>query len=398
MEEILCLEWVGDVLKWYRPAIEEESRNPKDKLLEKNWLDFYIPPELVQKIEQKEKKLNLDDLLTANERKYVIVGEPGIGKTTFSRWATLQIARQRKDLLPVFFSLRSFSGDINSETIEASIQNYRPELSKGVKDNLVQKLKAGKVAIMFDALDEAVEDSEKVLSKINTFYSQKCQGGYCLVTVRPNFHHPMPNFTELAMQRFTPTQVEKYLLLKLGKEEGEKVYKNILEYQLMDFCQTPLILRFVTEIKDKLGKDVKNRADIYRIVIVDHFEREYNKSKPRRGDFTINEKVNALAELAFNMQTDLKIIGEYGGRAISSEEAKTFLQEQAGSKKQEFFDEIERNGLLVEQGNTCYFMHLTIQEYLAAVAIKNKLDRKEFIISEFMDKYVRYKDKTFSGN
>ena len=218
------------------------------------------------------------------------------------------------------------------------------------------------------------------------------------------------------MQPFTEEQIQKYLEQKPELKGGNSkvVYDRLhSDAQLMDLCKLPLMLRFITEISGEL-EGITNKAKLYERFIDQRFFTREEREKGSTDTYR-KAKIDILAELAYFMQTDKAVISEYGGRRIDTGMGYELLLDRAGKHKHlsskdvgEVVDEIKANGLLIKEGrevSTYRFLHLTIQEYLTARAIKMRVTAEEvpFVsgvdkmsIKDFMDRHVRYEDKTFS--
>ena len=400
--EFLDLEWLDNRFHIYRKNLEAELEESK-QFLEENWLDFYVKPEMHLRINERETKpISLVDHVKNRETKnnFTITGEPGIGKTTFMRWAALQLCKD--DLLPIHFYLGAYSGqgDLNTHLMRA-VEEHDKELGKGLKQNLLSKLRSGNAVFLLDALDEASGPQTEVLGKLKDFIALYPKN-YFLMSVRTNLK-PSPTymngFSEVEMQLFTKDNISEYLDKKLTQKDAEKLKQKIKDLGLDDFCQLPLMLRFVTELKDELDEQIKNKAHLYERFLFHKFTTR-ERTEKERDYFGAQRKIDALAELAFTMQTDKSLIEEFGGKKIRYDLTQKFLEDQIKGEpklKLDFFHEIWNNGLLVERGDHCQFLHLTIQEYLVARAVKNKLDSKEFTIPEFVDKYVRQESDIYAG-
>lgn len=397
--EILYVEGINDIPRSYWVSLKKALKKAGE-FMEKDWYNFFIEPKLVLEKEDKERKLlGLEDIIKRKEN-FVITGEPGIGKSSFLRWAGIWLCEKGKDYkkLPVHLHLIKYSGDLK-DTLNTEVGKHSKELvSKGYKENLDTKLEKGEAVFLLDALDETGKVSD-TSDKIKELVSDPIYGkNKFIVSLRTNIYTPalLPDFQELKMQLFSEEQIKEYLTKKL-KEESEKVYQKILEFNLLDFARLPLMLKFISDLRGEL-EGIKNKADLYERVLINEFSKREREEKGR-DDFDVYKKIEAMAELAFYLQTDKEIIKEYGGRLIGFNETRNFLRNQVSGRDEyqtNFFNEIWKNGLLVKEGDLCRFLHLTIQEYLAARAIKKKLDEGKFTVREFVDKYVKYEDEIFS--
>jgi len=438
------LELFGDRFLLYKQTLQKEMDSSKS-FMEGNWGQFYVEPELVLREEGKEKERKFQNIAQILElgkeakREFIVTGEPGIGKTTFLRYATKELC-DKEGLLPVHIRLSDYSGDLENHIKNASAK-LDVDIAGALKDNFVAEWKAGKTIFLFDALDEtrSINQATAQIQTLRELYPNN----YYFITVRTNQFLPgsWANFSRMEMERFSENKVKEYLNKRLGESEGESVYEKIKEFQLEDFSRLPLMLRFITEIKDKLGK-IKNRSDLYQQFIEQRFSgREENeKLEEQRALIPPSYKIQVLSELALFMQTDKKTIDDFGGNKVEYYLAYTKLIDWAGKHKklakwkaigegesltpprlltpQEIVAEIKSNGLIVKSfsgsAKTYRFLHKTVQEYLAACAIANRVEGRmgnifdvsqiqkdtfsvpyNISIRDFIEKYVKYEDENF---
>ncbi len=419
---IVQMEGMGNTFNTYISSQEKELKKCGE-YMEPGWFDFFVEPKLVLEIkdetrgkEGKCQELTLEDILTRKDN-VVITGEPGIGKSSFLRWTGIHLCQnyEQLGLLPVHVHLINYSGNLeddfqkaigkcDSKLVDPDYRGY---------DQLSVKLKDGKVVFLFDALDEAgkIEQVSEEIKKLKT--SREYGNNRFIISIRTNIYAPslLGDFVELKMQPFTEDQIKTYLKQKLG---GNKAIQDRLhgDAQLMDLCKLPLMLRFITEVQDLEG--ITNKAKLYERFIDQRFLTREEREKRSHGKYAPT-KIDILAELAYHMQTDKEVIADYGGRRISTFLGDNLLLDKAGKHNhltredvQRVVDEIKANGLLIKEGrevSTYRFLHLTIQEYLSARAIKMRVTDEivpfssgveKMSIKEFMDKHVRYEDKTFS--
>ncbi len=411
------MEGVGNTFSAYTSKLEEELKK-SGEYMEPDWFDFFVEPKLIleNKREKEERQeLTLDDILKRKEN-VIITGEPGIGKSSFLRWAGIHLCRDY-ELLPVHVHLINYSGNLKNHLL-SEIGKCDPALidpDYQDYDQLSVKLRDGKVVFLFDALDEAGK-IEQVAEQIKELRAEpQYRNNQFIVSVRTNIYAPnqLGDFVELKMQPFTEDQIKTYLKQKLGDKDQTVSSRLHSDAQLMDLCKLPLMLRFITEISGEL-EGITNKAKLYERFIDQRFLTREEREKGSTDTYR-KAKIDILAELAYFMQTDKTVISEYGGRRIDTGAGYEFLLNKAGKHKLlssknvgEVVDEIKANGLLIKEGrevSTYRFLHLTIQEYLAARAIKLRVTDEEvpfssgvekMSIKEFMDRHVRYEDKTFS--
>jgi hypothetical protein len=168
----------------YLKAVAENYKEIKMVGFGKNYSmdDVYIPITVNLNNEEKyncirNKKslfsnlLTAEDLIDLNDKVNIVLGEPGMGKTTMLHY----LARKdslKKDYIPVFIKLSNYSENtINlKEYIRETIEDYvsGEELPNILEDSLDK----GKILVLLDGLDEIRKDKYKnVINKIEAFIS-----------------------------------------------------------------------------------------------------------------------------------------------------------------------------------------------------------------------------------
>ncbi len=396
----------------YRKQLKEGLET--DEKMETDWVSFYQQPKLeVVKEDEKHEIIDFSDILEEGED-CAVIGEPGIGKSTFLKWIGHYLCSDHQNKLPVFIDLAAYGGSDDDKLSEYIIG--KTGLSEMLKDNLNSALGARNVVLLFDALDECPADN--IIPQLNTLKnSADYSGNQFVLSSRLNYCYgqELGEFQQLKIQPFSQEEIKEYLKKKLGN--GDTVYQKLFEMNMLELCSLPLMLRFATEVADELD-EFTNRTSLYQLFIQKKFMGREGKEKQKR-EFARDEaikEIDILAELALFMQTDENTIGKHGGNRIYSVRANELLNQgiselagySTGEGIKKIRDEIRASGLVLHdsQDETFYFLHKTIQEFLAAKAIASRVKGRktldilpkikgEFSIKKFMDSYVRYEDTIF---
>jgi len=228
--------------------------------------------------ESKQRRFNFrddgkkDGLLLANQEQYLMVlGDPGIGKSTFLRKVGLEALKGNKDsyqhpLTPVLLELKNFKE--NEINIQALIEEeFKICGFPNVEKNISNKLEKGELLILLDGLDE-VPTANVNKSFIEHWFSSE-------------------------LDRKNETAKNCWELLQ--KEE----YKSAKE-----LAHTPLLLTFLCLVYDENQSFPTNRSRLYQDALRILLEKwSAEKRLPNRGlvyeNLSIEQEEILLSEIAY---------------------------------------------------------------------------------------------------
>lgn len=145
---------------------------------------------------QAKDNISLAKLLAAKPRQFIL-GDPGIGKTTFLHWLAISLAHHRSNyvqqamgpLLPILLRVRDFRAFLtvpnNTEQFLTNLKNYLGSLGELLDlDKLTETMANGQVLLLVDGLDEIGKQEMLNLGQtLATLFSQypSCR---CIMTAR----------------------------------------------------------------------------------------------------------------------------------------------------------------------------------------------------------------------
>lgn len=337
---------------------------------------------------------------------FVIIGTPGSGKTTLLRHLTLTFAKKKyhnyatdiRPKIPVLLVLRDHIERITTET-GLTIPVLLSEIYHSIMPNssinwFSFQLSRGKCLVMLDGLDE-VGDSEqrKVVSlwingQINK-YSNSC----FIITSRPFGYRSAPvervravyEVQTLNIQEVTIFIKNWYLtnetMRRLGRiDNGVKKQAELYANDLIKRIQNnssltmlainPLLLTMIAIVHDNRGSLPGRRVELYA-ELCDVMLGRRHEAKGLFGMLSAHQNQRILQVLALELMKN-KV------RTVGIDNASLYIQDRliriAGSDilAIDFIKQMENlSGLLVErEAGEFEFAHKSIQEYLAAVEIK----------------------------
>ena len=227
-----------------------------------------------------------DGTQVANEEQYLMVlGGPGVGKSTFLRKVGLEALKgkngnfKKHKCLPVFLELKRFTeAQIDIEALivrefEICSFPYPKELARSA-------LESGDLLILLDGLDEVPQSNVKnVIGKIGEFVEQYSQNRFIASCRIAAYQGGFTRFTEVEMADFDDSQIQDYIKkwfastpdphrLQLDESMGTAdrcwTMLNASEHSATkELARNPLLLTLLCTVYDRSQNLPRNRAVLY---------------------------------------------------------------------------------------------------------------------------------------
>ena len=370
------------------------------------------------------------DLLQENDG-LIVLGDPGAGKTTFLKYVAVRLALgegERLNLgtrLPVLLPLSAYGNALAGKDIplDRFIVDYYHGLGVDLplQPMLDEALKRGGAVVLLDGLDEVKDPSLRhlVMERVVDFYTfHRRQGNKFVLTSRVVGYRevrPMSEgLAECTLVDFDDEEIELFVQrwtqaiedAARGKTpvaalEAEREQKELLAAVhhnpgVRQLAANPLLLTILALMKRQGVTLPERRVELYQKYVetlLSTWNRARGLGRPPTRDLDVVETVRILAPLALWMhqvapgvglvkQGDLQrqLVEIYTGRGEVDSEvaARRFLA-----------DVREHAGLLLERGPGTYgFIHLTFEEYLAAVAVAQKGQQVVGPVAEVLAEHI----------
>ena len=291
---------------------------------------------------------------------------------------------------PVFLELKRFTED--QIDVEALITKEFEICGYPYPEQITNAaLKAGKLLILFDGLDEVPAGNvDNVIRKIGDFVHQYSQNRFIASCRIAAYKGGFTRFTEVEMADFNEAQTRRYIKNWFGSTPDRHLYQLDEEMETASRCwealnteehratkelaQNPLLLTLLCMVYDNSQNFPRNRADLYEKALSIFLE-EWAAEKRIRREESISQYLDIAAEK----------------RMLSNIAAKNFEENRPFFSQDELINQIQKfgegdtntppkfnaskiletilvdQGLIVERFRDFYsFSHLTFQEYLTA--------------------------------
>lgn len=343
----------------------------------------------------------------------IILGDPGAGKTTFVKYLALRLARGEgkkiglNDYLPILLPLAAFANAITARDVR--LDDFIAEYFDGIGADLPvgpmlkEALKAGRALILLDGLDEVRDISLRntVVERVVDFFAfHRREGNKFVLTsrvvgyraVRPSAE----DLVECTIVDFEEDEIEefvKYWTTALEKQaqgntavaraDAETDRRELLDAiqqnpGVRQLASTPLLLTILALMKRQGVSLPERRVQLYD-QYVNTLLSTWNRARSLSGrapgrDIDELQTVRILAPLALWMHEVSPGVGLVGREDMRRKLEELFLERGDVSPhqaaRQFLVDVREHAALLLERGPGEYgFIHLTFEEYLAAVAL-----------------------------
>jgi formylglycine-generating enzyme required for sulfatase activity len=338
-----------------------------------------------------ERTTTIYDLLKLGQ-KLVILGDSGSGKTTLLRYLAqfcgtdsteaqrvIKLLSRKKTnyLVPIFISLHTIrrETDIGLEDILNGITEQFKEV--GSEDLLLfvfQKMEEGRCLILFDGLDEVLLPSKgKLIRAIEGFGKRYPQNWIIITSRRVAYHDDFRDFLHLELQPLDWEQIKNFIKLAFDeKKAGDAFYYTLMSNtQIRELSTNPLLLSAMIRIYEAFTFLPARRDELFDTFIELSLQtRDKVRRITRDTRLPKNIEKNVLANLA------LQLLSE-GCTTFAKEKTISLLEMIINEYKSSRLSDAEQillrfteAGILVEETPSSYrFLHLLLQEYLAAYAL-----------------------------
>ncbi|NER99273.1 MAG: NACHT domain-containing protein [Symploca sp. SIO1B1] len=350
-------------------------------------------------------------------RRMAVLGAPGSGKTTLLRHLTLTYAtkQERKlhpqapKLIPVLLYLRDVRQMIAqkkpplAELITEQVKRQRKLQPLNPPFNwFAEKLSQRECLVMLDGLDEVADEIER--QQVSLWVNEQMEtypGTPFILTSRPFGYQSallQQGVTVLEVQPFNLKQVKQFIhswylqtevMSRAGeedlgvREEAKQQADDLIERvrkssPLAAMAVNPLLLTMIATVHRRGNALPGKRVELYKEICQVLLEKRL-RAKKIDEPLSATQKQSVLQVLALAlMQKKTREFALLEGVFLIQGK----LAEVAGAaNSQKFFEQIKDvSGLLVEKELGVYeFAHLSFQEYLAAVQLKETNHEKLLI-------------------
>lgn len=363
------------------------------------------------------------DIVTALENydRVVILGDPGSGKSTSLKYLAYTICSHRADnnrlhsYIPIVIKATDYA-KYYSDT-RRSLSEYIIEIDRKYGFLFSKSLETNELIVLFDGLDEinVINNRHAIVDKINSFSAQYPSikiivssriVGYNETSLGCRFFH-------FKVEQFSDEQILLFIEnwyssisscsdhnLDIVSHESEKLYNSIIQNtSVYKLACNPLLMTIIALIYYQGSKLPEKRVQLYDISTSTLLDNWVQLRANQKNNIDREVLVELLAIIAFHIHE------KYASGLIPEKELRIILKEGYSKihpylppkeLKQDINDIIsflrEDAGFLFEKGYNengealFGFIHLTFQEYFAAIEFNIKW--REGSIRDALQNYV----------
>lgn len=217
-----------------------------------------------KKIESKSGIKVINDL-----EKFIVLGQPGAGKTTFLKSCVLRSldGEPEKKRIPIFISLKDLS-DSKMSLVNFIVKQFDICRFPDAKSFVVRAFENGKCQLLLDGLDEVPNKNLDVIIKEIKDFSDKYDDNQYIISCRgAAYDYWLDKFIDVEIADFDEMQIESFINNWFRKEPdiGQSCLKKLKDNKAtFELASTPLLLTLLCICYDELFDFPSNRAELYK--------------------------------------------------------------------------------------------------------------------------------------
>lgn len=326
------------------------------------------------KIEKKriECSLKADDLINLPDEKVaVVLGEPGMGKTTMMYYLVRKVSKEANSLFPILVKLADFCKTQKplEDFLLDSVANYiAGPVMQDVVRNAIQEQQA---LILLDGLDEVLRNEyNSVTERIQSFIASHKNCRVIITSRKAGFQSHKVPYRLYEIDKLPFVEIENFInkWFPTGTDLARRIEAN---NRIRELAQNPFLLSIICLIFEKDHNLPQRRVELYQKCAITLLALFDEKQVPKVNRFTRFLKERVLADLAYYFFC--KGVDEFSYEPLIMQVAQTLNDLKRNDNEEEVLCEIRENsGLLQKSDEKHLFVHRTFYEYYVACKMRGE--------------------------
>ncbi len=185
--------------------------------------------------------------LLLKERKLLLLGQTGIGKTSYFEYLTGYYARNKNTspsrAIPIFLPLRRYQGEVPENMFTAQLNAFGQLSDRELNSWFLQK---GGFLIFIDGLNEVDEPTR---NRISAFVDQHSKTNYFCISSQ-HLYAEFANIRQVSLASLTEDKILEFLHCRLSDEQVQIIVKQFAG-NISQVYKIPHDLHFAVEFKKR---------------------------------------------------------------------------------------------------------------------------------------------------
>lgn len=327
--------------------------------------------------------------------RFILLGKPGSGKTTFLRHILLRgvYGKLKRPRIPVLISLHSVSSS-SYPVIDAISDEFSKAGVESPASFVSSALERGDLILLFDGLDEVLdEDKHRVIREIVKISDRYTKNKFVVSCRTAAYNYWFENYVDVEIADFNKNQSSQFIK-NWFYDDADKAGLCVKSFNknksLSELAKTPLFLSMICLSFENDLHISTNRAELYKESI-DALLKRWDTSRNIRRTSAYNGLSSNRKEDLFSYLASKTFPNSiyFMRRKRWEDYISSFLSSGAvdnGDAADLLNDIAAQHGLLVERAKDIFsFSHLTFQEYfMARHLLYSGPDTQKFAIDAFL--------------
>ena len=283
---------------------EKERSNTKIERMNANYFQNFLPHEYIS------------GSLFEGINRVIITGNPGVGKSTYSRWLCYKWSKQELNIkgILVQIKLRELKFGKENSLVQYISQHYLNEVDTKRLQKILSTINQDFYFVLdgFDELDDIKQknlkdDLYQLGSNIKFILLSRPYGLLNSQGLHWDFSFQIDGFNNSNIYNY----VDKFLSLNGLQNKREKLFEIITQNRVLeDYAHNPLMLSYITylfledEFPEKRLIQVQSQYDIQDLVF--SWIRSHEENKKSKTD--LDKLMNEASEFAYQMEITKKLV------------------------------------------------------------------------------------------